>query len=52
MITAGMTLALEPKLVAPGRFSAGIESVVEVTDSGSRLLSRVPVDVFVSHRSG
>ncbi len=46
-ITAGMTLALEPKLVAAGRFSAGIESVVEVTASGARLISRVPVDVFV-----
>ena len=43
----GMTLALEPKLVVAGRFSAGMESVVEVTASGARLISRVPVDVFV-----
>ena len=46
-LKTGMTLALEPKFVFEGEFCAGIESVVEVTDSGAKLISRVPVDYFV-----
>jgi Xaa-Pro aminopeptidase len=43
----GMVLALEPKLVYQNEFCAGIESVFRVTDTGARLISRVPVKVFV-----
>jgi len=46
-LTPGMTFALEPKMVFENRFSAGIESVFEVTETGARLLSRVPVDTFI-----
>lgn len=42
----GTVLALEPKLCFEGRFGVGIESVVQITDRGCRLLSRVPVKVF------
>lgn len=42
----GMTFALEPKMVFEGRFGAGIESVVTVTETGHRLISRVPVEVL------
>ena len=43
----GMTFALEPKLVYDGEFIAGVESVILVTDTGSRLISQVPVEIFV-----
>ncbi|RJR17801.1 MAG: aminopeptidase P family protein [Desulfobacteraceae bacterium] len=43
----GMTLALEPKFLFPGEFTAGIESVVLVTEDGSRLISKAPVDIFI-----
>jgi Xaa-Pro aminopeptidase len=46
-LEAGMTLALEPKLVYVNEFAAGIESVLLVTASGARLISKVPVEVFV-----
>lgn len=42
----GMTFALEPKMVFEGEFVAGIESVVVVTETGHKMISRVPVDVF------
>jgi Xaa-Pro aminopeptidase len=43
----GMTFALEPKMVFENRFAAGVESVFCVTHSGARLLSRVPVKIFI-----
>ena len=43
----GMVFALEPKMVFENRFSAGVESVFQVTEKGARLLSKVPVKVFV-----
>ena len=46
-LEAGMTLAFEPKFVMPNEFCAGIESVLKVTDTGSRLISRVPADIFI-----
>ena len=42
-----MTIALEPKLVVKNEFIAGIESVFAVTDNGTRLISHVPVDIFI-----
>jgi Xaa-Pro aminopeptidase len=43
----GMTFALEPKMVFKDEFAAGIESVLLVTDSGCRLISQVPVEIFI-----
>ncbi|MDP2645881.1 MAG: M24 family metallopeptidase [Desulfobacterales bacterium] len=45
-LAPGMTFALEPKMVFENEFSAGIESVFLVTDTGARLISRVPSQVF------
>jgi len=46
-LEAGMTFALEPKMVYENEFSAGVESVFLVTESGSRLISKVPVEIFI-----
>ncbi|MBN1848209.1 MAG: aminopeptidase P family protein [Deltaproteobacteria bacterium] len=43
----GMTFALEPKMVFEDEFAAGIESVFQVTETGHRLISKVPVKVFI-----
>ncbi len=43
----GMVFALEPKFVHENEFTAGVESVFVVTENGARLLSKVPVDVFI-----
>ncbi len=43
----GMTFALEPKFVFQNEFAAGIESVFLVTDTGARLITMVPVEVFI-----
>ncbi|MFC1868802.1 M24 family metallopeptidase, partial [Thermodesulfobacteriota bacterium] len=43
----GMTFSLEPKMVFENEFSAGVESVFLVTKTGSQLISKVPVDVFI-----
>jgi Xaa-Pro aminopeptidase len=47
VLEPGMVFALEPKLVYAGEFAAGVESVFAVSETGSRLISRVPVDVFL-----
>jgi len=43
----GMTFALEPKMVFQSEFAAGIESVFVVTETGCRLISKVPVEIFI-----
>jgi Xaa-Pro dipeptidase len=43
----GMAFALEPKFVFENEFSAGVESVFVVTDNGVRLISKIPMEVFV-----
>jgi Xaa-Pro dipeptidase len=43
----GMVFSLEPKLVFKNEFSAGIESMFMVTEAGSRMLSKVPVKIFI-----
>ncbi len=43
----GMTFALEPKMVFKNRFSADVESVFTVTETGHRLISQIPLKVFV-----
>ena len=50
ILKPGMVFALEPKLCYKNEFAAGIESVFQVTDSGSRLISRVPARVFICDR--
>ena len=47
VLEAGMTFALEPKLVFEGEFAAGIESVFVVTEKGGRLISKTPVEIFI-----
>ncbi len=47
ILRPGMIFALEPKIVFTGEFIAGIESVVLITDSGARLITRLPVKVFI-----
>jgi len=46
-LEAGMAFALEPKMVYENEFAAGVESVFLVTATGTRLISKVPVEVFV-----
>ncbi|MGE5255504.1 MAG: M24 family metallopeptidase [Hyphomicrobiales bacterium] len=43
----GMVFALEPKLVYANEFAAGVESVFQVTPAGGRLISKVPVEIFI-----
>ncbi len=47
VLQPGMTFALEPKIVVKNEFAAGIESDFLVTEAGYRLLSQVPVKVFI-----
>jgi Xaa-Pro dipeptidase len=50
LLEVGMVFALEPKMVFEGEFSAGIESVFLVTEKGGRLISKVPVEIFIVDR--
>jgi Xaa-Pro aminopeptidase len=43
----GMTFALEPKIVFEDAFIAGVESVFVVTETGYRLISKLPSEVFI-----
>jgi Xaa-Pro aminopeptidase len=43
----GMVLAVEPKFIFKDRFAAGIESVIQVTDTGARFLSVTENRIFV-----
>ncbi len=47
LLKPGMTFALEPKMVFKDRFCTGVESVFTVTETGHRLISRIPLEVFV-----
>ncbi len=47
ILEPGMTFALEPKMVIENEFMAGIESVFQVTETGTELISKVPVEVFI-----
>jgi Xaa-Pro aminopeptidase len=47
VLLSGMTIAFEPKFVFADKFSAGIESVFHITDSGARLISKTPVEIFM-----
>jgi len=43
----GMVLAIEPKMVFENQYCAGIESMFTITETGCRLLSRVPEEIFI-----
>jgi len=47
LLQPGMIFALEPKIVFENEFGAGIESVFLVTETGYRLISQIPVKVFI-----
>lgn len=47
LLEAGMVLAIEPKMVFSNEFSAGIEDVIVVTETGHRVISRIPDQVFI-----
>lgn len=47
LLMPGMTMALEPKMVFENQYSAGIESMFVVTETGAELISEVPVDIFI-----
>ncbi|MFW5639920.1 MAG: M24 family metallopeptidase [Thermodesulfobacteriota bacterium] len=43
----GMVIALEPKVIMPGRGVVGIENTHVVTDSGLKTLNRFPEDIIL-----
>jgi Xaa-Pro aminopeptidase len=43
----GMVFAVEPKFIFKDRYAAGIESVIQVTESGARFLSVTENRMFV-----
>ncbi|PIP35355.1 MAG: peptidase M24 [Desulfobacterales bacterium CG23_combo_of_CG06-09_8_20_14_all_52_9] len=47
VLEPGMTFALEPKIVFQDAYAAGLESVFHVTKNGSRLISKVPIEIFI-----
>jgi Xaa-Pro aminopeptidase len=47
ILQPGMTFALEPKMVFVDEFAAGVESVFVVTHKGARLITKIPVEVFI-----
>ncbi len=47
VLEPGMTFALEPKIVFQDAYAAGVESVFQVTKNGSRLISKVPIEIFI-----
>ncbi|MCF8083080.1 MAG: Xaa-Pro peptidase family protein [Deltaproteobacteria bacterium] len=47
LLRPGMVFSLEPKMVFSDRFTAGIETMFRVTETGYALISQVTMDVFV-----
>lgn len=47
ILEPGMVFAVEPKFIFKDRFAAGIESVIHITENGSRYLSRTENKIFV-----
>ncbi len=47
LLEPGMTFALEPKMVFEKEFCVGVESVFVVTERGSRMISKVPAEIFI-----
>lgn len=47
ILEPGMVFAVEPKFIFKGEFTAGVESVIRITETGSRYLSLTGNRVFV-----
>lgn len=47
LLQRGMTLCIEPKINFIDEFGAGVESAFTITETGSRMISRVPKKVFI-----
>lgn len=47
VLEPGMTFAMETKMVIKDKFSAGIKNVFLVTEKGVKLLSKVPLEIFI-----
>ena len=48
LLQPGMTLAIEPKINFINEFGVGIESVFTITETGCRVITRVPKKVFIT----
>lgn len=46
VLAPGMVFAVEPKFIFKNRFAAGVESVILVTETGSRFLTTTPHKIF------
>ena len=47
VLEPGMTLAMESKMVLKHKLPAGIKSVFLLTETGARLISKVPLEIFI-----
>ncbi len=47
ILKSGMVFVIEPKFIFKNRFTAGIESVIQITNQGAYLLSTTPHEVFI-----
>ncbi len=47
LLAPGMTLCMEPKINFINQFGVGIESVILITETGCRMISRVPNKIFI-----
>lgn len=48
LLQPGMMLAIEPKINFINEFGVGIESVFTITETGCRMITRVPKKVFIT----
>ena len=48
LLQPGMTFAIEPKITFINAFGAGIESVFAVTETGYRMITKVPKKIFIT----
>lgn len=48
ILQPGMVFTVEPGIYLPGRFGIRLEEVAVVTDSGGRILSRLPRSLFIA----
>ena len=46
LLEPGMVFAIEPKFIFKDQFAAGIESVIHITDKGSKFLSKTENKIF------
>ena len=46
-LRVGMTLCIEPKFNFLNQFGAGVESAILITETGGRMISRIPNRIFI-----